>query len=91
MSASNGTTEPTERTALLSKDKKDVVDPSLAISANGEGNSNGNGSYVDEYSDEEARSLEEQENPLFEGQPEMAQRMYLLFPAVSIGVSISHN
>lgn len=92
MSTSNGTTEPNERTSLLSKDDlKQPIDPSLSISANGEGHSNGSGPYVDEGSDEEAGSVEEQENPLYEGQPEMVQRMYLLFPAVSIGVSLQFS
>ena len=46
-----------------------------------------NGSVVD--GDEENGEVEQEDNPLFEGQHEMLGKMKLLFPAVAIGVSFA--
>jgi hypothetical protein len=84
MSPSNGTTVPTERTSLLDKDIKGST---VNISNRADDNAGSETS-----ADEEAGSIEdaENENPLFEGNAEMRRKMYLLFPAVSIGVSFSY-
>jgi hypothetical protein len=98
-SGSNGATEPSERTTLLSKDAIKPIDSSLSDSINPEGNANGNGyggtgdapksGVADSIMDEENGEVGEAVNPLFEGNDFMAKKMHLLFPAVAIGVSIS--
>jgi hypothetical protein len=97
-SGSNGATEPSERTSLLSKDTIKPIEPSLSDSINPDGNSDGNGyggvgdasksggSGGSIVEDEENGEVEE---AVFEGNAEMAKKMYLLFPAVAIGVSSS--
>ncbi len=84
--------EPTERTALLSKDIPKPIDPSLGdtiAASDVNGNGNGNESIFkkvgEEGVDEEAGEVEAQENPLYEGKPDV--NMMLLFPAVALGVS----
>lgn len=96
-SPSNGTTEPSERTSLLSKDAIKPIEPSLSEGGNANGNGYGGigdssksgGSIVDEEVDAENGEVEQTENPMFEGNSEMARKMHLLFPAVAIGVSSS--
>ena len=94
-SPANGTTEPSERTTLLSKDTINPIDSSLSDSINPDGSANGNGhGGVGDSSksgrngggsivDQERGEIEEAINPLF------AKKMHLLFPAVAIGVSSS--
>jgi len=84
MSPSNGTAVPTERSSLLNKDIKGSA---VNISNRAVDNAGSEAS-----ADEEAGSIEdaENENPLFEGNAEMRRNMYLLFPAVSVGVSFSY-
>jgi hypothetical protein len=96
-SGSNGTTEPSESTTLLGKDAIKPIDPSLSEDGNANGNGYGGigdssksgGSIVDEEVDAEHGEVEQADNPLFEGNAEMAKKMHLLFPAVAIGVSSS--
>jgi len=79
MPPSNGNSEPDERTLLLSKDS-DAITPGTNV------NGNSSISKGDDRDEEEGR-VEEGENPLSERNDKAAQKMYLLFPAVSIGVS----
>lgn len=67
MATPNGSSEPTERTALLDE-------PTTA--ANG-------------AADEESGEAETEDNPLFEGNPDMASRLLWLMPAVALGVLLS--
>jgi hypothetical protein len=81
--------EPTETTSLL---QNNVPVPVIA-SLTGPNTSKLNGNGVDSPqppggSDEENGEVEQPDNPLFEGQPDVAQKMYLLFPAVALGVSV---
>jgi hypothetical protein len=92
MALSNATSEPNERTALLNENTPQPNDPPLsnAIKPAGNGNTEGevpksgvdNGGNVDE----EAVEVTE-DNPLFEGNEEMRKKLYILCPAVAIGVS----
>jgi hypothetical protein len=98
-SPSNSTTEPSERTTLLSKDTINPTDSPLSDSINPDENANGNGyggvrgssksggSGGGSIVDQERGEIEEA--TLFEGNAEMAKKMHLLFPAVAIGVSSS--
>jgi hypothetical protein len=87
MPPSNSNPEPNERTSLLSKDSPKPIEPSLSDAITPETSVNGNGSASKgDGRDEEVGEVEEGENPLFEGNDKVAQKMYLLFPAVSIGV-----
>jgi len=88
MADSNGNANPTETTSLLCKDAPRPVDPQLCES---NGNLAGSRVFADPAKnvDEEVGEVEEPENPLFTGQPEAAQRMHLLFPAVAIGVGFT--
>ena len=87
MPPSNGNPEPDERTSLLSKDIPKPIEPSLSDTITPETSVNGNGSISKgDDRDEEEGEVEEADNPLFEGNDKVAQKMYLLFPAVSIGV-----
>ena len=97
MVLSNGPSdEAHERTALLSGNKPSHPSLSDTIKPSGNGNVNGtasksgveDGGDVDEEAgdatvDGDAR----EENPLFEGNEEMRKKMYILCPAVAIGVS----
>jgi hypothetical protein len=97
-SGSNGVTEPSERTTLLSKDAIKPIDSSLSDSIIRDENANRNGygrtgiapksGVTGSIMDEENGEVEEA-NPLFEGDAEMTKKMHLLFPAVAIGVSFS--
>lgn len=87
MPPSNGNAEPNERTSLLSKDIPKPIEPSLGDSITPETSVNGNGSTLkNDDRDEEEGQVDEGENPMFEGNPKVATKMHLLFPAVSIGV-----
>ena len=87
MAVSNDASEPDERTALLnggtSKPPGDAINPIR----NGTGDGDVSKSGVDDggYADEEAGEVTE-ENPLFEGDEEMRKKLYILCPAVAIGV-----
>jgi len=90
-SGSNGATDPSERTTLLSKDAIKPIDSSLSDSINPNDTANRNGyggtgdapksGVTDGSVDEENGEVEEAVNPL--------KKMHLLFPAVAIGVSFS--
>ncbi|KAH8658662.1 putative MFS multidrug transporter [Tricladium varicosporioides] len=86
----NSTAEPDERTSLLNKAALKPGDSSLSrtITADNASDVNGNGIKKGDVVDEEAGEVEE-ENPLFEGNPEMAAKMHLLMPAVGIGILLS--
>lgn len=93
MVLSNGPSdEAHERTALLSGNNHKPNYPSLSdtIKPSGNGNVDGNASEsgVEDGGDvdEEVGDARE-ENPLFEGNEEMRKKMYILCPAVAIGVS----
>ncbi|RDL40614.1 MFS general substrate transporter [Venustampulla echinocandica] len=87
--------EPTERTSLLRGkitpiSQRDVgaITPDSILSANG----SIKGTKIrddDADTDEEIGAVEEAENPLFEGNAEVMQKMHLLFPAICIGVFLS--
>lgn len=83
MSPSDDALGPSERTSLLDKDSKKPT----ALSTDGENRTNGNAVLEDE----ETGSVQDGENesPLLEGNDEMRRKMWLLFPAVSLGVSCS--
>jgi len=83
MPPSNGNPEPDERTSLLSKDVPETIEPSLgdAITPGMDVNSSSSCSKGDDR-DEERGEVEDG----VEGNHKVAQKMYLLFPAVSIGV-----
>ncbi len=98
MAVSNGTSdEPDERTALLNGNtsKPDDSATSDTIKAIGNWNADGEASKsgVDDGDDDADEACEvTEENPLFEGNLEMRKKLYILCPAVAIGVSylISH-
>jgi len=76
-----------ERTSLLHQNTP--IKPSLtdSITPGSRVNENGNGSCSkDGDQDVEEGDAEEDANPLFEGNPEMARKMHVFFPAVVIGV-----
>lgn len=86
--------DPTERTSLLSKNsngnRKPIdVSSSDEITADGSQSSDGHESIFKggdgDVVDEETGEVEEDDNPLFEGNPDI--NMKLLFPAVALGVS----
>jgi hypothetical protein len=82
--------EADERTSLLPKDAP--IEPSLtgSITPGSSVDGNGNGSCSkDDDQDVEEGEVEEDANPLFEGNPEMARKMHVFFPAVVIGVRAS--
>lgn len=86
----NDTSGPTETTSLLPKNGIAPIEPSLNESILSR--TNGNDASTSPFTgatDEENGAVAQPENPLFEGQPEMAQKMYLLFPAVALGVSLA--
>ena len=93
MVVSNGSSGPNERTALLNGSAPNSLDPSLgtAIKPTVNGNADGDGSKrgndESDEADEEAGDVVE-ENPLFEGNAEMRKKLYLLCPAVGIGVRL---
>ncbi|TVY27763.1 Vacuolar membrane amino acid uptake transporter [Lachnellula hyalina] len=86
MPPSNGNPEPDERTSLLSKDVPETIEPSLgdAITPGMDVNSSSSCSKGDDR-DEERGEVEDGG----EGNHKVAQKMYLLFPAVSIGILLS--
>jgi hypothetical protein len=92
MALSNATSEPNERTALLNENTPQPNDPPLSNTIKPAGNGNTEGevskSGVDNGGnvDEEAVEVTE-DNPLFEGNKEMRKKLYILCPAVAIGVS----
>ena len=72
MAASNGHAKlPTGTSLLLPKDAVEAADGPPMVGA----------------ADEEAGEVEAPDNPIFEGLPEVAARLHILAPAVSIGVS----
>jgi hypothetical protein len=93
MAVLNGRSEPDERTALLKGSTSSTIDPSTADTGKPivNGNSDGDGlkSRIDdrEQGDEEAGAVME-ENPLYEGNQEMRKKLYILCPAVAIGVGL---
>jgi hypothetical protein len=88
MAFANGTPEADERTALLntntSKLNNDDINPAGNGNADGDVSKSGVGDGSD--IDEEAGEVTE-ENPLFEGNEEMREKLYILCPAVAIAVS----
>ncbi len=96
--------EAHERTALLSGNNPKPNHPSLSdtIKPSRNGNVDGNASKsgvedggdvdeeVGEAVGEEVGDARE-ENPLFEGNEEMRKKMYILCPAVALGVSFSYS
>jgi hypothetical protein len=92
---SNGPSdEAHERTALLSGNKPNHPSLSDTIKPSENGNVDGNASKsgVEDGGDvdEEVGDARE-ENPLFEGNEEMRKKLYILFPAVAIGVSFLYS
>ncbi|TVY15661.1 Vacuolar membrane amino acid uptake transporter fnx2 [Lachnellula arida] len=92
MSPSNGSPEPDERTLLLSKDVSEPIDPSygddVASEMDVNGNGNGSASKGDDRDEERGEVDEFEEGG--DGNDKVAQNnMYLLFPAVSIGILLS--
>jgi len=87
----NSTSKPDEETALLNRGDSNAIDSSLgdAIKPTGDGSGNSDGSErgIDDVVEEEAGNASE-ENPLFEGNAEMRKKLYLLCPAVGIGVRL---
>lgn len=83
MAIANGHATPSETSPLLADDVVKPVD-SLPVAAAEYGTANGKAVY--KSPDEEAAE-DEDVNPLFEGQPEMIKRLYMLVPAVGLGVS----
>jgi hypothetical protein len=82
-------TAPTETTSLIPKNGILPVEPSLNESIPSRTHGNGAGTSPSTgTTDEENGAAAQPENPLFEGQPEVVQKMYLLFPAVALGVSV---
>lgn len=82
--------EAHERTALLGGNKPNHPSLSDTIKPSGNGNVDGNASKsgVEDGGDvEEEVGDAREENPLFEGNEEMRKKMYILCPAVAIGVS----
>ncbi|KAH7418441.1 putative MFS multidrug transporter [Cadophora sp. MPI-SDFR-AT-0126] len=86
--------EPTERTSLLRKNSKSSPSSSSSsdgITANSGRSSDDNGSIFkngdDGAIDEETGEVEEDNNPLFDGNPDV--NMTLLFPAVALGILLS--
>ncbi|KAK0129616.1 hypothetical protein ONS96_000180 [Cadophora gregata f. sp. sojae] len=89
--------QPTERTSLLrgnghnnkskssSVTSKDSIDADKSRSSNVNGNISKNGD--DDAVDEEMGEAEEDDNPLFVGNPDI--NMKLLFPAVALGILLS--
>jgi hypothetical protein len=77
MSSSNSTSDPTERTSLLNKDVKKLNGSSNDGPDGNDEATNGTGTVEDAT----------EETLLFEGNEEMLRKMYILFPAASIGVS----
>ena len=82
--------EPTERSPLLgngtSKSWKEVSEPfpNGILEAGAAGDSN---TKIDRARDEEAGEGEEENNPPFDGLPEVAAQLHWLVPAIGIGVS----
>lgn len=84
--STNGAAEPTETSSLLSKSTPKLVD---VPGPEANGLVVGKGSVGRDVEAGDSGDAENEENsPLFQGNPEMARRMHLLFPAVAIGVSI---
>ena len=83
MAIANGRSTPSETSPLLADDVIKPVDslPGVAVEY---GTANGKAVY--KSPDGEAAE-DEDVNPLFEGQPEMVKRLYMLVPAVGLGVS----
>ncbi|KAH7360676.1 putative transporter [Rhexocercosporidium sp. MPI-PUGE-AT-0058] len=92
------TIEPTERTSLLSKTSNFKTNDSSSSdeittdeSRSSSSSSNENGSILksgdENVVDEEAGEVEEDDNPLFEGNPDINMRF--LFPAVALGILLS--
>lgn len=72
--------EPTERTSLLTEVAPEPIDDSSS--------NRNDGVYEDEEAGNCLRANNE-DSPLFEGNADVAKIMWLLFPAVSIGVLLS--
>jgi hypothetical protein len=85
-----------ERTALLKGSASQPNDPSLSDAIKAAGNENveaeASKSGVDDGGDldEEAGEVTD-DNSLFEGNDEMRKKLYILSPAVAIGVSLSSH
>jgi len=76
--------QPNETTSLL---PKDIPKPSITASNSENGNTS---KSVSTETDEEIGTVSNADsNPLFDGNEEAASKMWLLFPAVSIGVLLS--
>ena len=99
MVLSNGPSdEAHERTALLSGNKPNHPSLSDTIKPSGNGNvdvnvdGNASKSGVEDGGDvdEEVGDARE-ENPLFEGNEEMRKKLFILCPAVAIGVGFSYS
>jgi hypothetical protein len=88
---------PNETTSLLDQrdsqsDSSSIINDTPTATTTPSSLSNGSksgGGSVNGGSDVEAGEVEEPENPLFEGNPEMLAKMHLLFPAIALGVRIS--
>jgi hypothetical protein len=94
MVLSNGCVdEPTETSPLLVASAPKSIEASLDA-INGTRVSGGDGTVKNQTDGneailrEETGEIEEPENPLFEGIPEVAARLNWLVPAIGIGVSI---
>ena len=82
----NGNAGPNERTSLLRKDIPKSIEPSFGDAITPETFVTGTGPISKGDGRDEEEGEVEGANPLFEGNDKAAQKMYLLFPAVSIGV-----
>ena len=90
--SNDGNTEPTERTSLLrdesSGSKLKYSAPDNGITTSDRSSSNGHGTVIkngdNNAIDEEIGEVEEDNSPLFDGNPDINMR--LLFPAVALGV-----
>jgi hypothetical protein len=88
MALSNDASEPDERTRLLNKDIPKPIDEATSQAVDGSVDGGASKSRVDNEGvvDEEAGEVAA-DNPLFEGNEEMRKKLYILFPAVAVGVS----
>ncbi len=91
MTISNEHVEPTETSPLLGKDVSTSLENTSNPLPNGTSQALpaglADGPQRDGAEDEETGEVEEPENQLFEGLPEVAARLHILVPAVAIGVS----
>lgn len=93
MTAPNGHFEPTETSPLIGKDVsttiENVSNPLPTDSSQALPSRLADGPQRDGAEDEETGEVEEPENQLFEGLPEVAARLHILAPAVAIGASLA--